>query len=217
MTSSTIGTTKFFKGHSLLLPGKAERYNEKPSIVAPKLTSSASALSSRLRAFLPELAAANEALAKRLLDEGPKAVDMNIKVLTCNNAEDDDEEDEEDEIDDDDDVNEKDREGMKVDSSVPEMPIGPKIEMNISIHELLSGSVLDNDDNGDDDNNDDGYDKDEIEEEKELMQSAAKRRVLIEEVDSTVADSRRRRTREEDSVVFEEASVKAKRVCQEMT
>lgn len=217
MSSSTIGTTKFFKGHSLLLPGKAERYNEKPSIVAPKLTSSASALSSRLRAFLPELAAANEALAKRILDEGPKAVDMNINVVTCNNAEDDDEEDEDDEIDDDD-VNEKDREGRTVDSSLPEMPVGPQIEMNISIHELLAGSVLDNDDYGDDDNNVDGCDKDEIEEEKELIQSAAKRRVLIEEIDSTVADSRRRRrTRDEDSAVFEEASVKAKRICQEMT
>ena len=82
MSCSTIGITKLFKGHSLLLGAKSALHNEKPSVVAPRLTSSASALSSRLRAFLPELAAANEALAKRVLEEGPNAVDMNIKVST---------------------------------------------------------------------------------------------------------------------------------------
>ena len=188
---STIGITKLFKGHSLLLGAKAALHNEKPSVVAPILTSSASALSSRLRAFLPELAAANEALAKRVLEEGPNAVDMNIKVSTSEDL-DEEEEEEEDEKGEDEEEEEKEVDNMESMDIISDIPIGPQIEMNISLHELLPGSILECDD---------GEGGNEEEEEEELMKTTTQRRVLIEEVDSSsVVNTGKRFSRDDEAV-----------------
>jgi len=196
--TSTIGITKLFKGHSLLLdPAKSALHKEKPSVVAPRLTSSASALSSRLRAFLPELAAANEALAKRVLQEGQNAVDMNIKVSTSEDLDEEEEEKEEKE--------EEEVDNMESMDIISDIPIGPQIEMNISLHELLPGSILECDD-GEGGNE---VEKEEEEEEEkqyeELMKTTTQRRVLIEEVDSSsVVNSGKRISRDDEAVNYDD-------------
>ena len=177
-TSTRIGGTKLFKGHSLLLPSKVSAlYHEKPSNVVPILTTSASALSSRLRAFLPELAAANEVLAQRVLIEGPSAVNMNIQVSTPGEDNDDDDDDDDDE-EEEEEIEEKDEDDVdNVDSKgslLSETKSEPLIEMNISLHELLPGASLDNED----DNNN------EIETHVVDDKTNNHRRVLIEEIES---------------------------------
>jgi hypothetical protein len=195
--TSTIGITKLFKGHSLLLdPAKAALHKEKPSVVAPRLTSSASALSSRLRAFLPELAAANEALAKRVLQEGPNAVDMNIKVST---SEDLDEEEEEEE------KEEEEVDNMESMDIISDIPIGPQIEMNISLHELLPGSILECDDGEGGNEVEEEEEEEEDKQYEELMKTTTQRRVLIEEVDSSsVVNSGKRISRDDEAVNYDD-------------